>query len=165
MSDRRGQASLSFRLPRSAPSRGPPARRDPSTPARRGGDPAPPPLSVRTFGERRPKVLQQARGARLAVVRVDLQRAVHPDREALLGGVQRLARRVGPRVAHDEQAPAVLASSPAAVPAPPERVDGVRDQHHVLVPAHQLALARRAADEEPVDAAAELRRDERVVGV
>lgn len=164
MSGRRGRASLSFRLPRSAPSRGPPARRDPSTPARRGGDP-PPPLPVRTFGERRPKVLQQARGARLAVVRVDLQRAVHPDREALLGGVQRLARRVGPRVAHDEQAPAVLASSPAAVPAPPERVDGVRDQHHVLVPAHQLALARRAADDEPVDAAAELRRDERVVGV
>ena len=107
---------------------------------------------------------QQPRRARLAVVRVDLQRAVHAHREPLLRRVQRLARRVGPGVADDEQAPLALAAAAAAL-APAEGVDGVRDQHHVLVPAHQLALARRAADDQPVDAARELRGDERVVRV
>lgn len=118
--------------------------------------------STLTLGQRLPKVPEQPRSARLPVVRVDLQRAVHPDGKALLRRVQRLARRVGPRVPDDQQA--LLALLLAAL-APSERVDRVRDQHHVLVPAHQLALARRAADHQAVDAGRELRGDERVVAV
>ena len=105
---------------------------------------------------------EQARRAGLPVVRVDLQRAVHSHSKALLRRVQRLARRVGPSVADDQQALLALPVSPLA---PSERVDRVRDQHHVLVPAHQLALARRAADHQPVDAGRELRGDERVIRV
>lgn len=38
----------------------------------------------------------------------------------------------------------------------PEHFGRVRNQHHVLVPAHQLALAGRAADDEPVHAVLDL---------
>eukprot|EP00976_Prorocentrum_cordatum_P046809 945866-Prorocentrum_minimum.AAC.10 len=74
---------------------------------------------------------------RLAVVGVDLQGGVHADREPLLRGVHRLLGGVGPCVADDVQMVAVGVCS-------------VRDEHDVLVPSHQMALAGGPAHDEPL---------------
>ena len=48
----------------------------------------------------------------------------------------------------------IAAGEPASEPHSP--VDGVRDEHDVLVPRHELPLARSAADDEPLHAAFDL---------
>lgn len=64
----------------------------------------------------------------LAVVGVDLQSRRHTDREALLCSMYSLPRRVTPGVANDLHRTS-------------EQVHGVRNQHDVFVPTHQLTLS------------------------
>ena len=86
-----------------------------------------------------------------AVVRVDVEGGVHPDGEPLLGGVDGFSGGVASGVADDFDACA-------------EAVDGVAYEHDVLVPAHELAFAGRADDDDAFRAVLDLDVDEVVVG-
>eukprot|EP00212_Chloropicon_laureae_P007648 CAMPEP_0197494824 /NCGR_PEP_ID=MMETSP1311-20131121/32534_1 /TAXON_ID=464262 /ORGANISM="Genus nov. species nov., Strain RCC856" /LENGTH=340 /DNA_ID=CAMNT_0043040267 /DNA_START=74 /DNA_END=1097 /DNA_ORIENTATION=+ len=86
----------------------------------------------------------------LAIVRVNLERGVHANVESLLGRVHRLARGVTAGVADD-------------LDVAPEGVHRVRDEHDVLVPRHELPLARRAADDDALNAVLDLLLQEGVV--
>ena len=97
-----------------------------------------------------PQVRDEPRLRGLAVVRVDLQRGVHAHRETLFRGVQGLPRAVAARVAHHRE----LAT---------ERVHGVRDEHDVLVPAHELPFPSRAPHDDALHAVADLLLQDAVV--
>ena len=96
------------------------------------------------------EVLLHAPHGGLAVVRVDLERGVHADVEPLLRGVERLPCAVASGVADDLDVSA-------------KSVHGVRDEHDVLVPRHELALSRRPADDHALHAVLYLVLEQRVV--
>ncbi len=73
------------------------------------------------------------------VVGVDLQCGIHPHRKPLLRRMQRFSRRITASVTDHRHSL-------------PEGVDGVRDQHNVLIPAHQLSLSSRTPNDEPLQA-------------
>ena len=67
----------------------------------------------------------RTRHGRFAIVRIDLQRGMHPHCKALLSGVEGLLGGVASSVANDENVVT-------------EQIYSVADEHDVLVPVHEL---------------------------
>ena len=70
-------------------------------------------------------IVGRTRHGRFAVVRIDLQRGMHPHCKALLSGVEGLLGGVTSSVANDKNVVA-------------EQIHSVADEHDVLVPVHEL---------------------------
>ena len=85
----------------------------------------------------------EASHGRLPVVRIDLQRRMHPHGKPLLRRVVRFPRAVAPRVSdHFDSVP--------------EAVHGVSDEHDVFVPTHKVALPRGPPHDEALCPALDL---------